>query len=91
MAVSAEVWISIFATVLAAVTYGAIAALAIKRPGLDDIQHRAFVACFACGFPMLAVVNCQYSHFIYLMLLQAGIPVAIGAGRIVRKGTALID
>lgn len=91
MAVQVEVWISILAAVLAAVVYGAIAMLAIKRPGLDDIQHRAFVACFACGFPMLAIVNCQYSHFIYLMLLQAGIPVAIVAGRIVREGTTLID
>lgn len=63
--------ISILVSVLASFTYAGIAMLVIERPGgLYDTQHRGLVLCFACGFPMLAIINSGYEHWWYLLYIQ---------------------
>lgn len=63
--------ITILVSVLASITYAGIVMSAIQRPGgLCDTQHRGLVMCFACGFPMLAIINSGYDHWWYLLCIQ---------------------
>ncbi len=71
------VQITVLASVLASIMYAGIAMLAIRRPALDDTHHRGFVLCFACGFPLLAIVNSNYDHCAYMKYLQAGLALAL--------------
>lgn len=63
--------ITILVSILASITYAGIVMSAIQRPGgLHDTQHRGLVLCFACGVPVLAIINSGYDHWGYLLCIQ---------------------
>jgi hypothetical protein len=77
--------ITVLASILASITYAGIAMLAVRRAALDGTHHRGFVLCFACGFPLFAIVNSGYDHCTYMVYLQVGLALALPIAFVARK------